>query len=391
MESEIPMSKKPITKRKTVILSILLAFLICILLIITILPSFLSPIATVLVKQQVTAEFGDKLKIGSIKVSLFPGAVVKVNQISLAQAPDFGKGNLLQAKGLNLRVALIPLLHKQLVITNITVIQPEIEIIQYQNGDMNLDYYLTRFSGNTPLVSAWESGFPIRLDRFNLVNSKIIFKSYAISHSHQPTLVFRRANLILKNLVLPNPDKMATDFSGSSLIGSSHPAEVSFYGTGLFGCKKLSFTAKSRITGLFLADYSYLVPSSTVTVKSGQATISSDLKCHNDYLNSYHHVAIKRLQLTPKNGHTFSRVLIGAPANLLLNRIQKGHGKLNFDFALSDRLTDLRTNVRFRIIESIAKSLRDKLEIDKIGDSSNVKRVSNKVVNVLKEIFRRRN
>ncbi len=390
MEREFPAPKKPMIKKKTVILSITLALLICILFAGAILPLLLKPIATLLVKEQVAAEFGDKLHIGSARISFFNGTVVQLNQIALAQAPGFGKGNLLQADNINLRVALIPLLQKRLVIKNITVVRPEIEIIQYQNGDMNIDYYLTKFSGNTSWVSSHESSIPVRLDRFNLVKSKIIFKSYAISHNHQPTLVFNRANLTLNNLVMPNPDKIATEFSGSALLGTNHPAQINFYGTGLFGGNKLSFSAKSRITGLFLTDYTYLVPDSKATVKSGQATINSDMNCHNDYLNSYHHVVIRRLELAPKSGPTFTGTLMGAPANLLIKGIQDGKGRLNFDFNVSGRLTDLRVNVKFRIIQAVAKSLRDKLNLDEIGNSvsSTVKNTGNKVVNVLKRLFK---
>jgi hypothetical protein len=358
-----------------------------------VLPYFLNSTAALLVKQQINAKFGDKLKTGSVRVSFFTGAVVQINQISLAQAPGFGKGNLLKARGLNLRVALIPLFRKQLEIEKIYVIQPRLEIIQYQNGDTNLDYYLNRFSRNTSLINAYEAGPPIRLKRFNLVNSKIILKSYAISRNHQPTLIFNRANLILKNLVLPNPDKMATDFSGSALVGLGQPAQVSFYGTGLFGGDKVSFSAKSRITGLILADYAYLVPGSKATVKSGIATISSDMNCHNDYLNSYHHIVIKRLQLTPKYSRTFHGTLSGVPANLLVKEIQDGHGRLKFDFTLSSRLTDLRANSKYRIIQSVTRSLRDTIELKQSGNpaSSGAKKVSTKFIDALKKFFSHRN
>ncbi len=392
MKREFPAPKKPLIKKKTIILSITLALFLCILFAGAIGPLLLNPIATLLVKERVAAEFGDKLHIGSARVSFFNGTVVQVNQIALAQAPGFGKGNLLQAQSIHLRVALLPLLQKQLVIKNITVLKPKIEMIQYKNGDMNIDYYLTKFNRNASLVSSQESAIPVRLDRFNLVNSKITFKSYAISHGYQPTLVFTRANLTLNNLVLPNPDKVASDFSGSALIGTSRPAQINFYGTGLFGGNKLSFSAKSRINSLHLADYAYLVPDSKASVKSGLASINSDMNCHNDYLNSYHHVVIKRLELAPKNGRAFTGTLMGAPAHLLIKGIQDGKGSLNFDFTVSGRLTDLRVNAKFRIIQAVAKSLRDKLDLGKIGNavSSTVKNSGNKVVDALKGLFTHR-
>ena len=79
-----------------------------------VLPFFINPIANSLVKQQISRIFGDKLKIGSVNVSFLTGAVVKINQVDLAEAPGYGKGSLIKAESIKVRVALMPLLKKQL-------------------------------------------------------------------------------------------------------------------------------------------------------------------------------------------------------------------------------------------------------------------------------------
>ncbi|HBF36544.1 MAG TPA: hypothetical protein DDW50_04410 [Firmicutes bacterium] len=392
MATHSPAPKKFDKKKKHLVIVILLSFIIFILLIMTALPIFINPIAGILIKKQVTSIFGDRLKMGSVRISFFTGAMVQINQIELEQAPGFGKKNLLQADSMNIRVAMIPLFHKQLVIKDISILRPVITVIQYQNGDMNLDYYLSKFTMNPHSTSASESTFMVKLNRFRLENGKIILKSYGISHNAQPTLVFNRADFILKNLVMPNPGKTITAFSGLAELGTNHPVPMRIDGTGLFGGNKISFTAKSRIANLSLADYGYLVPNSVLIVKSGRANISSDLNCHNDYLSSYHHVNIHRLQLTPRKGKTFNGTLLGAPANFIIKGIQNGNGRLNFDFTLSGPLSDLRVNAKFKVIQAVTQSLRDKLSVGKIGNAtpSNTQKISSQLFKTLGRIFKYR-
>jgi AsmA protein len=136
-------------RKKHIGLKIILSIVILIVAVLAVLPFFINPIADSLVKQQVAAKFGNKLKIGSVTVSFLTGAVVKVNQIELAEAPGYGKGSLVKAGSINIRVALMPLLKKQLIIHDITIVRPDIHIIQYRNGNMNLDYYLSKFAGKS--------------------------------------------------------------------------------------------------------------------------------------------------------------------------------------------------------------------------------------------------
>ncbi|HBE79097.1 MAG TPA: hypothetical protein DDW65_15185 [Firmicutes bacterium] len=98
------------------------------------------------------------------------------------------------------------------------------------------------------------------------------------------------------------------------------------------------------------------------------------------------------MKLTPKKGHAFGGTLLGAPANLLLKGIEDGKGMLNFDFTLSGRLDDLKANVKFKVIDAVTRSLRDKLGLNKISHAAatGVKKVGSKVVNAFKGIFKRK-
>jgi hypothetical protein len=387
-QSTTPKMSSP--KKKHLSLKIVLSIIVLILIILTVLPLIINPIAETLVKQQITPIFGNKLKIGSVNVSFLTGAVVKINQIELAQAPGYGKGNLLQADSIKFRVALLPLLNKQLFIKDITIIRPEIQIIQYRNGHMNLDYYQALFTEKSSSKASNDSNFAIKLNRFILNNGKILFSSYAISRAYQPTFVLTQTYLNLKNIAIPNLDKLATPFYFSALLGTNRLAKITAEGTAFLGGSAISFTVKSKVSDLALADYAYLVPNSSVTIQSGQAWINSDTNCNNNYLNSYQHVDIKDLQMAPKRGHAFGGNLLGTPANILLKGIEDGKGRLNFVFILSGHLDDLKANVKFKVIEAVTKSLRDKLGLNKISNAaaSGVKKAGNKVVNAFNGIFK---
>ncbi len=76
---------------------------------------------------------GRKVGISEIKVSLFSG--VRVEGISLKEAD--GKKDFISAKEFVIRYSLLPLLKKQLVITDLKIIEPTILLVRDRNGKMN--------------------------------------------------------------------------------------------------------------------------------------------------------------------------------------------------------------------------------------------------------------
>jgi AsmA protein len=78
---------------------------------------------------------GRQVKVGNLSLSLFSGGVT-TNDISIADDPDFSKTPFVQAKSLKVGVEMIPLIFsKTLHVTELTLNQPEIELIKSQNGD----------------------------------------------------------------------------------------------------------------------------------------------------------------------------------------------------------------------------------------------------------------
>ncbi len=76
---------------------------------------------------------GRKAGISEIKVSLFSG--VRVEGISLKEAD--GKKDFISAKEFVIKYSLLPLLKKQLVITDLQIIEPTILLVRDRSGKMN--------------------------------------------------------------------------------------------------------------------------------------------------------------------------------------------------------------------------------------------------------------
>ncbi len=381
-----PQTKTTVSKKKKYTgLKVFVTLFIILIITLATLPFFINPIAESLVKQQIAALFGNNLTIGSVNVSLWTGATVNIHQIELKQPSNYKKGYLVKAEDIKARIALIPLLKKQLLIHNITLIRPEINIIQKKNGEQNINYYLDKLKSKPANPNR---SLTARLNLFGIKQGKITLNSYAISGNYQPTFLLTDCDLIMRDIYLPNPNKNATKFRFNGNLGKERPAPIKINGSGIFGTNNLCFSLKSNIDKLTLADYSYMVPNSSFNVKSGKALITSDARCNNNYLRSYHHVDIKDLKLAPKKGHKVSGTLLGLTGNMLLKFIQDRNGVFDIEFTVSGPLDELKTNMKLHIMRAVNKSISSKLGISKMG--SGIQKVGRKIGNPIKKLFKKK-
>jgi len=86
-------------------------------------------------ESELTNALGRQVKVGNLSLRLFSGSVTADN-ISIADDPQFSKSPFVQAKSLKVGVELMPLIFsKTLNVTELTLDQPEIRLVQSQNGD----------------------------------------------------------------------------------------------------------------------------------------------------------------------------------------------------------------------------------------------------------------
>ena len=373
-------------------LKILLTVIAVILICLIGLQISISPLAKKIVSQKVSPLFGDKLKIGSIGISIFRGSLI-IKDIKLLQPPGFSKENFLEAKAIRVRIAILPLLRKQLIVHGITILQPTVNLVQLKNGKINSTYFLSKTKKPSPKSNkspSQKSPFNLHLNRLVIRKGKVSFYSYRMS-SQQPTFLLANLNLSLKDVNIPNEKNISSPFSLKGIIASPHPATIESKGEGIFLGGPISFQAKTRIKKIAINDFNYLYPKSAMVVKEGNAFVNSDAKCKNNYLNSQQHVEIKKLKIATKKGDFFGKTVLGLPANAFVKVLQDEKGCLTFDFEVTGNLNNLKVNAKEAIGKAIAKSIKDKIgariiEVAKRLGTTAVKEIKGKIKETGEEI-----
>ena len=86
-------------------------------------------------QSELTDALGRQVSVGNLSLSLLSGGV-EADQISIADDPQFSKTPFVQAKALTVGVELIPLIFsKTLNVTDLTLNQPEINLVKSENGE----------------------------------------------------------------------------------------------------------------------------------------------------------------------------------------------------------------------------------------------------------------
>ncbi len=86
-------------------------------------------------ESDLTSALGRQVKVGNLSLRLLAGAV-SADDISIADDPAFSKSPFVQAKSLKVGVEMMPLIFsKQLNVTELTLNQPEINLVRSENGE----------------------------------------------------------------------------------------------------------------------------------------------------------------------------------------------------------------------------------------------------------------
>ncbi|PWT75174.1 MAG: hypothetical protein C5B46_02960 [Proteobacteria bacterium] len=88
------------------------------------------------IQSELQQRLGRPVTLGNIKASFLPPSL-KVQDVNIGEDPQFGPGPFARAQQLNIRVALLPLLRKDLQIQSLTLLSPDVEMIRAKNGEWN--------------------------------------------------------------------------------------------------------------------------------------------------------------------------------------------------------------------------------------------------------------
>lgn len=88
-------------------------------------------------ESRLSAALGREVKLGNLRLQLLRGEVT-ADDLSVAEDPAFGKPAFLKAASLHVGVELWPFLSaRKLIVTDLTIDQPEIVLVQSRSGDWN--------------------------------------------------------------------------------------------------------------------------------------------------------------------------------------------------------------------------------------------------------------
>ncbi len=88
------------------------------------------------IQAELQNKLGRPVTVGEIKASFLPPSLI-VKDVVIGEDARFGAGPFAKAQELNVRVALIPLLRKDLQVKSLRLVSPDIELIKNQDGQWN--------------------------------------------------------------------------------------------------------------------------------------------------------------------------------------------------------------------------------------------------------------
>lgn len=226
-------------------------------------------------ESELSDTLGRPVKVGNLSLSLFSGAV-KADDISIADDPAFSQSAFVQAKSLKVGVELMPLIFSRaLNVTQLTLNQPQINLVRSQNGEKWNFSSLGSKSSAQPAASGSSSSNAnanLSVDKLNVRDGE---------------LTINRAGSSDRPRVYSKVDIMVTKFSFTSpfpfKMTASLPAGGSLKLDGTAGAinagnaELTPLQAKVTVHQMNLAASGFIDPASGISgVADFDGTISSD-------------------------------------------------------------------------------------------------------------------
>jgi AsmA protein len=269
------------------------------------------------IETELTDSLGRQVKVGNLSLSLFSGAVTADN-ISIADDPAFSKTDFVQAKSLKVGVEILPLIFsKDLNVTDLTLDQPEINLVQSQTGGTwNFSSIGTNKSAAQPAstnaaqpaattnAQPAAASAPPNSSSAN-TNPNLSVKKLKVTNGR---VTVTRANSTDKPRVYDKVDVEVTDFSFTNSFPFQMTADLPAGGTlkldgkaGPINANNAALTpleAKVEISNMNLAASGFIDPASGIAgIANFDGTIASD----GHQAKASGTLKADKLQLAPKS------------------------------------------------------------------------------------------
>ena len=226
-------------------------------------------------ESQLTESLGRQVKVGNLSLSLFSGSV-SADNISIADDPAFSKTAFVEAKSLAVGVELMPLIFsKTLNVTELTLTQPEINLVHSKDGDKwnfsSIGNTGTQTATTTPAGSP--SGNPnLSVDKMSVSGGRL---TVSREGSTQKPRVYDKVDIEVTKFSFTNsfPFKMSASLpAGGSLKldGTAGPIDSS-------NAARTPLQAKVAVTQMNLAASGFIDPAAGISgIANFDGTVSSD-------------------------------------------------------------------------------------------------------------------
>jgi AsmA protein len=274
-------------------------------------------------ESRLSQALGREVKIGNLKVSLFSGGVA-AKDLSIADAPAFGKTPLVRAQGVKIGVQIVPLIFsRQLNITGITIDHPQIDLVQTPAGAWNFSSIGAAPGAPTAAPSPASASEPAAAPRLSVASLKISDGRLSMrkTGAKNKPLILDNVNIEVRNFAADSsfPFSLSADVSGGGTIklnGNAGPIDAG-------NAVATPFSAKLNVTGLDLLSSGIVDPSAGI---AGLASIEGAVESARGVVGLTGKLKGERLKLA-KNGTPATR-------------------PIEVDFAVSHNLIDQSGDVR---------------------------------------------
>lgn len=185
------------------------------------------------IEQQVEDATGRKLTIGSISASIFPWIGVELEDVHLANRSGFADRDFASVKKLNVSLALLPLLSKQVEIQAFEIDSPDIYLERHEDGQTNWgDLAKSEASAEQPATAAQqepvkeaakqESAAPL-LAALKAETLSLTDATFTWADAGQQPLKVTELNVLIKDLQLEHPVSFA---AAGKLSGNAFETEA---------------------------------------------------------------------------------------------------------------------------------------------------------------------
>jgi AsmA protein len=244
-------------------------------------------------ESELTTALGREVKVGNLSLSLFSGSV-SAEQISIADDPAFSRSPFVQASSLKVGVEVMPLLFsKELHVTELTLNQPEVALVQSADGEKwNFSSLGANSAAQSPASSSSStSNANLSVAKLNLNDGRLTVTHAESAAKH----VYDHVNVAVQNFSFTSsfPFQMSAGLPAAgklSLDGTAGPINAG-------NAAATPLEAKVKVQQANLASSGFLDPASGI---AGIADFDGTLKSDGHTAKTAGTLRASNLQLSPK-------------------------------------------------------------------------------------------